>query len=509
MVEEVDDGGTPAIISTTAAGIITGFNHAAERLLGVDATQVVGQVTPVVFHDPTELVRRMAAKSIPPDMTERHQFGMLVERVTVGHVCEEEWTYVHRDGYRFPVVLSVSAVPDGTGQVAGYCMVAQDRRGQLRAAEKLRRQAEWLDLANDAILVRDLERDTITYWNDGAVRLYGWSAKDALGAYIHDFLRTQFPLPLGEIKREFLRNGYWSGELRHTTRAGTAITVSSRWTLLRDSEGVPSGSLEMNTDITEQQRAQEALSRAHEELEQRVTERTAALSEANERLRVLSRRLMEVQELERRAIARDLHDEIGQALTAVKLNLRELRTLPNCEPVEEPIADSLEILAQVLQRVRSLALDLRPALLDELGLVPALRWYVGRQAERAGWEMQFTAEGVFARPSPDIEIACFRLAQEALTNVARHSQARKVDVRLEMEAQALILVICDDGVGFDPEAVRTGARAGTSVGLSGMEERVRLTSGQFTIASAPGEGTEVRAVFPIHVQSDGAREVSR
>ena len=80
-------------------------------------------------------------------------------------------------------------------------MVAQDRRGQLRAAEKLRRQAEWLDLANDAILVRDLERDTITYWNDGAVRLYGWSAKDALGAYIHDFLRTQFPLPLGEIKR--------------------------------------------------------------------------------------------------------------------------------------------------------------------------------------------------------------------------------------------------------------------------------------------------------------------
>lgn len=509
MVEEVDDGCTPAIISTTAAGIITGFNHAAERLLGVDATQVVGQVTPVVFHDPTELVRRMAAKSIPSEMTAGHQFGMIVERVTVGHVFEEEWTYVHRDGYRFPVVLSVSAVPDGTGQVAGYCMVAQDRRGPLRAAEKLRRQAELLDLANDAILVRDLERDTITYWNDGAVRLYGWSAKDALGAYIHDFLRTQFPLPLEEIKREFLRNGYWSGELRHTTRAGTAITVSSRWTLLRDLGGVPSGSLEMNTDITEQQRAQEALSLAHEELEQRVTERTAALSEANERLRVLSRRLMEVQELERRAIARDLHDEIGQALTAVKLNLRELRTLPNCEPVEEPIADSLEILAQVLQRVRSLALDLRPALLDELGLVPALRWYVGRQAERAGREMQFVAEGVLTRPSPDIEIACFRLAQEALTNVARHSQARKVDVRLEMEAQALILVICDDGIGFDPEAVRTGARAGTSVGLSGMEERVRLTGGQFTIASAPGEGTEIRAVFPIHVQSDGVREVSR
>ena len=509
MIEEVDDGNKPAIISTTAEGIITGFNHAAERLLGADATEVVGQVTPVVFHDPAELVRRMGAKPVPSEKTEGHQFGMIVERVMVGHVLEEEWTYVHRDGYRFPVILSVSAVPDGTGKVAGYCMVAQDRRGQLRAAEKLRRQAEWLDLANDAILVRDLERDTITYWNDGAVRLYGWSANEALGAYIHDFLSTQFPLPLEEIKREFLRNGFWSGELRHTTRAGAAITVSSRWTLLRDSAGVPSGSLEMNTDITEQQRAQEALALAHEELEQRVTERTAALSEANERLRVLSRRLMEVQELERRAIARDLHDEIGQALTAVKLNLRELRTLPNCEPVEEQIADSLEILAQVLQRVRSLALDLRPALLDELGLVPALRWYVNRQAERAGWEGRFVAEDAPARPSPDIEIACFRLAQEALTNVARHSQARKVEVRLETDAQVLILVICDDGIGFDLEAVRIGARAGTSVGLSGMEERVRLTGGQFTIESVPGGGTEIRASFPIHVQSDGTREVSR
>ena len=128
MVEEVDDGSTPAIISTTAAGIITGFNHAAERLLGVDATQVVGQVTPVVFHDPTELVRRMAAKSIPSRITEGHQFGMIVERVTVGHVFEEEWTYVHRDGYRFPVVLSVSAVPDRTGQVLSLIHISEPTR---------------------------------------------------------------------------------------------------------------------------------------------------------------------------------------------------------------------------------------------------------------------------------------------------------------------------------------------------------------------------------------------
>lgn len=508
MVEDAGGASRPAIISTTSEGIITGFNQAAERLLGVNAARVVGQVTPVVFHDPAELDARLATIASPYESADSARFGAIVGGVTIGRVSEEEWTYVHQDGHRLPVVLSVSALPDASGQVTGYCIVAQDRRGQLRAEEMLRWQAKLLDLANDAILVRDLERDTITYWNDGAVRLYGWSPKEALGSYIHDFLNTRFPFPLEDIKREFLRKGFWRGELVHTTREGKTIIVSSRWTLLRDSGGVPSGSLEMNTDITEQKRTQEALKVAHEELEARVTERTAALSEANERLRVLSRRLMEVQELERRAIARDLHDEIGQALTAIKLNLRELRTLPNCEPVEEQIADSLEILAQVLQRVRSLALDLRPSLLDELGLVPALRWYVGRQAERAGWELQFFAGGVASRPSPDIEIACFRLAQEALTNVARHSRAKRVEVHLETDAQGLMLVIRDNGIGFDPVAVRTGARAGTSVGLSGMEERVRLAGGQFTIDSTPALGTEIRASFPTSVRPEGVREVS-
>ena len=504
MVENNDGGQSRlVIISTTHDGIITSFNGAAERLLGVRAETVVGKVTPAVFHDPVELERRREAVSTQSGRAIADQFGAIVAQVRIGRMVEEEWTYIHQSGYRVPVLLSVNALPDGFGTITGYCIVAQDRRGQLQAEELLRRQAELLDLANDAILVRDLEHDTITYWNDGAVRLYGWSVNEALGTYIHDFLSTSFPLPLEDIKREFLQKGLWRGELVHTTRDGKAITVSSRWTLLRDSLGVPSGSLELNTDITEQKRAQEALRVAHEELEQRVTERTAALRDANERLRVLSRRLMEIQELERRAIARDLHDEIGQALTAIKLNLRELRTLPNCEPVEEQIADSLEILAQVLQRVRSLALDLRPSLLDELGLVPALRWYVGRQAERAGWDLKFFAEGVTSRPSPDIEIACFRLTQEALTNVARHAQAKNVEVRLETRQQELSLVIRDNGIGFDPEAIRTGARAGTSVGLSGMEERVRLAGGHITIDSTPAVGTEIRASFPTSMGPDG------
>ncbi|MCK6501117.1 MAG: PAS domain-containing protein [Nitrospira sp.] len=461
----------PAVITTAPDGVITSLNPAAERLLDIAADAVIGQLTPTLFHDPAELAGRMDAGVLQAEALIADRFDAIVARARIGQVSQEEWIYVHRDGHRRPVLLTVCPVPDTSGNVIGYCLVVRDKDKQVGAEELLRHQAELLHLANDAILVRDLDRDTITYWNDGAVRLYGWTAEAALGAYIHHFLRTRFP--------------------RRRT-----ITVSSRWTLLRDSQGRPTGSLELNTDITEQKRAQEALKVAHEELERRVDERTAALSEANERLRVLSRRLMEIQESERRAIARDLHDEIGQALTAMKLNLRELRTLPNCEHVEEQIADSLEILAQVLQRVRSLALDLRPSLLDELGLVPALRWYAGRQAERAGWELRFSAEGAVTRPSPEIEIACFRLAQEALTNVARHSRAEWVEVRLEFGTREVVLVIRDGGIGFDLQDIRNRAHAGTSIGLSGMEERVRLAGGEFAIHSTPGEGTEIRALFP-------------
>ena len=124
---------------------------------------------------------------------------------------------------------------------------------------------------------------------------------------------------------------------------------------------------------------------------------------------------MEIQELERRAIARDLHDEIGQALTAIKLNLRELGDNLTAAVVGKQVSDSLLILDQVLRHIRNLALDLRPSMLDELGLLPALRWYVGRQAERAGWTLlKFMADEVVARPSPEVEISCFRLTQEAL-----------------------------------------------------------------------------------------------
>ena len=257
MIEPHDSGLSRVfIISTRPDGIITGFNSAAERLLGVSADAVVGKVTPAAFHDPDEIRRHREILAAESGRPIQDPFRVIVARAGIGRVAEGEWTYLDRSGYRFPVFLAVSAIPDEAGNILGYCFVAKDRRGQLQAEALLRRQAKLLDLANDAILVRDLQDETITYWNEGAVRLYGWSAEEALGAYIHDFLSTTFPLPLEEVKHKFLEQGLWRGELVHKTRAGREITVSSRWTLLRDAAGMPSGSLELNTDITEQKRAQ-------------------------------------------------------------------------------------------------------------------------------------------------------------------------------------------------------------------------------------------------------------
>jgi signal transduction histidine kinase len=254
---------------------------------------------------------------------------------------------------------------------------------------------------------------------------------------------------------------------------------------------------QIRREITQRQQAQDALWQTHDELELRIQERTQALVDSNERLRVLSHRLMNVQETERRQIAHDLHDEIGQSLTAMKLGLREADSVLESGPTASLLTDSLNILDQVIRQVRNLALDLRPSLLDELGLVPALKWYVKRQGERAGWETEYSAHKGDNHLSPKVEITCFRIAQEALTNIARYAEATHVRVTLARQRDRLVLTIEDNGKGFNVERAKTRARTGFSIGLLGMEERARLVGGELTITSSPKTGTRLAASLPL------------
>ncbi|MBI4499841.1 MAG: PAS domain S-box protein [Gemmatimonadetes bacterium] len=216
-----------------------------------------------------------------------------------------------------------------------------------------------------------------------------------------------------------------------------------------------------------------------------------------EELGALSQRLIEVQETERRSLARELHDEVGQLLTALKLTLQAVQRSRSMARTRALVREGLGLLDQCLQQVRSLSLELRPSLLDDLGLGPALRWYLDRQSERAGFAAHLEDQLNDRRLPSEVETTCYRVAQEALTNVARHARAREVRVTLAQRDGHVQLRIRDDGVGFDVAHGRERAAAGESLGLLSMEERVSLAGGTFEVRSTPGSGSEVRVELPI------------
>jgi PAS domain S-box-containing protein len=219
-----------------------------------------------------------------------------------------------------------------------------------------------------------------------------------------------------------------------------------------------------------------------------------AVSLGRERLQILSQRLVEVQENERRYIARELHDEIGQAMTGLKLVLDMAARSPG-EDVGESLREALTLVDGLMTQVRNLSLDLRPTMLDDLGLLPALLWHCGRYTDQTSVHVDFRHTNLEGRRfGPKVETAAYRIVQEALTNVARHADVDKVTVRLWAEQDSLNVQIEDRGAGFDPERALV---AEESSGLVGMHERAVLLGGELTIESTPGTGTRLVAELPL------------
>jgi signal transduction histidine kinase len=239
-----------------------------------------------------------------------------------------------------------------------------------------------------------------------------------------------------------------------------------------------------------------------------VHERTRELAGANRSLRRLSRQVMEVQETERRRIARELHDEIGQALTGVKMMIetaeRRARTTgaSNMER-RNPALDVSEAIDDALNRVRELSLDLRPAMLDSLGLLPTLLWRFENYMGQTGIQVEFHHTGLDQRFAPEVETGAYRIVQEALTNVARHAAVPIVRVQVIAADTMLQIYIIDEGAGFEADEA---IAAGLSTGLAGMRERATLLGGVLHISSIPGAGTTIEVELPLspgeEVESD-------
>jgi two-component system sensor histidine kinase UhpB len=367
---------------------------------------------------------------------------------------------------------------------------------------------------SDGVIATDTH-GYITLMNPESEALTGWRQHQATGKIFAEIFQTvpqQTPNQMQTLTERVLEQKHQialSPDSVLMTRDGRQVPIEGQASPMQDQQDEQSeqdqqavclGMVCVFRDIRERKQAEETLQRravalvqTNEDLRTEMAER----KRAEEALHALSHQLLQAQEKERREIARELHDEIGQALTALKMNLDSVHTDMVGSDSPARLTDSLGIVSRLLQQVRDLSLDLRPSMLDDLGLLAALRWYVDRQAQRTGFAAEIVAGLLEPRPSPAIETVCFRIAQEAVTNVARHAYAQRVRIELRYEPNGLLLCIRDDGLGFDVQAVQDKALSKGSMGLRGMQERVQLVGGQVETISAPGEGTEIRATFPL------------
>ena len=252
-------------------------------------------------------------------------------------------------------------------------------------------------------------------------------------------------------------------------------------TVVRDQRGTPTMAVGMVQDITLRKQAIED-----------VVESRAALAEKSDQLVRLTRRLVEAQEMERRNIAHDLHDEVGQILTGLKLTLE---AAPASEPASGVAGRALPLVEDLISLIRDMTLALRPPMLDDLGLLPTLRWHIVRYEHSTDVAVRFSHSGIDRRFGPDVETAAYRVIQEALTNVARHASSEAALVRVQATDGRLCVEVSDEGIGFDG-----GDLDPSTHGVLGMRERLTSLGGSFSLDSAPGRGTVLRAELPI----DGA-----
>ncbi|HKW34668.1 MAG TPA: PAS domain-containing sensor histidine kinase [Candidatus Acidoferrum sp.] len=363
----------------------------------------------------------------------------------------------------------------------------------------------------------DLSGNVVS-WNAGAARLMGYRAEEIIGRHFSVFYLkedVQNAKPQHNLA-EAARTGQTEEEGWRIRKDGSRFWAIVLLTALRDAQGNLRGFAKLTRDMTERRQREEALTRAKELLELRVEQRAAVLTRVNEELRVeiaerthaeeqfketldqlrsLAARLQSVREEERASIAREIHDELGQACTAIKMDLALIgrKITKRQTQLRAKIESSMQLVDDMIVTLRRIASDLRPRTLDDLGLAAALEWQGQEFEKRTGIHCHLVLPQEPLNLDPERSTAIFRIFQESLTNVARHSQATSVESSLEIEEDQIIFRVHDNGKGFDPEE----AKAKRSLGLVGMQERALLLRGDVCIEGVPGGGTTMTLRIPL------------
>jgi len=444
--------GAPIVMfAADREGVITLAEGKGLEALGLKPDQVIGQSIFDIYRD-TPQVRENFHRALAGDT-----FMSMAE---VGGVMFEAWE---------------APLRDQNGEITGITGVVTDITERKRAEEALREQVrqneQVLQTTMDGFILADTNGRLLDV-NPAYCDMAGYSREELLRMNIR-----QLEVQLGpeEIERrieQMVEQGKDRFETKHKCKDGSIIDLDVSIVIMQPDENPLVAAFVR--DITERRRAEEVLREREGELRQ------------------LTARLLDVQEDERRAVARELHDEIGQLLTGLSLTLETCVRSPR-QATTDRLRETQGSVDELISRVSDLSLDLRPAMLDDLGLLPALLWHLERYASRTGVRVDFKHNGLEGRFAPEVETAAYRIIQEALTNVARHAGVSETTVRLWADQDTLLVRIEDQGTGFDPAAVLA---AGHASGLAGMQERAALCGGQLTVDSEPGGGTRLALELP-------------
>ena len=457
-----------AVIATDSEARITFLNPIAAALTGWQPEEALNQPIGNVLKLINEKSGMTADNEVLRVLKEKKVLAV------ANHV-----DLVTRDGREIAVEHSAAPILAGEGRVIGVVLVFRDvaerRQEQIETAE----QAALLELTQDSVFVIDLEGGVL-FWSRGAEAMLGYSKAEATGKIAHELLLTEFPQPFAEITAELMRVGHWEGDLIKTAQDGRRVVVSGRWALQWGRRDQAPRVLVINSDITERKRSEESL----------VLQK--------EQLRALAERLQWVREDDRKRVARDLHDQIGQILTAIKMDMTWMtRRLPESQgAVLARLRESIQLINDGVKAVRTICSGLRPGVLDDLGLAAAIEWQASEFATRNGVQCQVSVPPVDLHLDGDRATATFRIFQECMTNVIRHAQAKSVRVALVQEDEDILLVVEDDGIGFSESDLSNTLG---SLGLLGMKERAQFCGGDVKISSSPGNGTTVTVRVPVDI----------
>jgi PAS domain S-box-containing protein len=376
-----------------------------------------------------------------------------------------------------------------------------------------------VDSSDDAIVSKSLD-GVITSWNKGAERTFGYTAEEAVGQHITLII----PQDRRDEETDILQRLQRGKRIEHfdTVRVrkdGKAVDISLTISPVKDAQGRAIGASKVARDVTERKRVEQTLRESEERLrtlaeglETQVRFRTRELEQRNsevlqqsEQLRDLSNRMLQSQDDERRHIARELHDSAGQIVAALGMSLTTISQHGRKDPVlAEASQDCQELVQQLSKEIRTMSYLLHPPLLEENGLSGALRWYVSGLAERSGLDIRLTIPENFERLPDELELVMFRLVQECLTNIHRHSGSKNAAIRIASEDNGIYLEVHDEGKGIPAEKLAQIQSQGAGVGIRGMRERVRHLQGDMNIESN-GSGTRISVRFP--APSSSARNI--